>query len=305
MAVAVAVVGGAGFIGRAVVAELQRRGAVPHVVDRVGVDALDLTATDAEARLTARLRALGVGALVHLAARVDPVANAAERAAARRLHEDGTGAAVRAARAAGVPRFVLVSSASVYGAHADNPVPLDESAPLRPNAFFYAEDKQLQEEVLAREGAGLSVAIARPAIVYGASARNYLTEILTRAPVLPALDGARPPLQFVHVSDVAAGLATLALGEAQGPFNIAPADWLSFEEVARLAGKRVLSVPSRMIAPFLDVGARFLPPHLRAPAAMLPYLTHPFVVSARRLTEATGWKPRVGSADALREVLDR
>lgn len=298
-------VGGAGFIGRAVVQELERRGASPLVVDRVGVDPLDITAADAEARLQARFRVAGVHAILHLAARVDPAANAAEREAARRLHEDGTRAVVRAARAAGAGRLVLASSATVYGAHADNPIPLEESAPLRPNAFAYAEDKLAQEEIVAREGQGLSVAVARPAIVYGASARNYLTEVFTRAPVLPALDGARPPLQFVHVSDVAAALATLALGEAEGPFNVAPADWLSFDEVARLAGKRILAVPSRALAPFLDLGARFLPAHLRAPAAMVPYLKHPFVLSARRLMEHTGWQPRVSSAEALGEVLRR
>ena len=35
------------------------------------------------------------------------------------------------AAAAGVARVVIITSASVYGAQADNPVPLDEAAPLR------------------------------------------------------------------------------------------------------------------------------------------------------------------------------
>ncbi|MBI1948364.1 MAG: NAD-dependent epimerase/dehydratase family protein [Deltaproteobacteria bacterium] len=303
MADAVAVIGGAGFIGRAVVAELERRGAVPLVVDRVGAVPLDLLAPDAAPRLTELLRTARVRAVVHLAARVDPHAGATERAAARRLHVEGTRVALGAARQSGAARFVLASSATVYGAHPDNPVPLDESAPLRPNPYAYAEDKLAQEDVVAREGAGLSVAIARPAIVYGAGARSYLTEILTRAPVLPALDGCRPPLQFAHVADVAAALVELARCDAVGAFNVAPADWLSLDEVARLVDKRVLSVPSRLLAPLLDAGARLLPPHLRAPAAMVPYLKYPFVLSARKLEQTTGWRPRASSADALRTIL--
>lgn len=296
-------IGGAGFIGRATARELERRGATPLVVDRVGDDPLDLTAPEATARLHERLARARVSAVVHLAARVDPPAGAAEHAAARALHVEGTKSAVHAARAAGVARFVLVSSATVYGAHPDNPIPMDESAPLRPNDFAYARDKVTQEEVATRDGAGLSMAIARPAIVYGPGVKNYLTEIITRAPVLPALDGCRPPLQFVHVDDVASALAELALTSVEGAFNVAPADWLATAEVARLARKRVVSVPSRLLAPFLDAGARLLPPHWRAPASMVPYLKYPFVLSAARLARVTSWRARVSCAGALRAIL--
>ncbi|MCC7071307.1 MAG: NAD-dependent epimerase/dehydratase family protein [Deltaproteobacteria bacterium] len=303
MSGAVALIGGAGFIGRATARELERRGALPLVVDRVGDAPLDLTAPDAAARLRERLERAGASVVVHLAARVDPPAGAAEHAAARALHVEGTLAAVRAARAAGVLRFVLVSSATVYGAHPDNPVPLDEGAPLRPNDYPYAKDKLAQEELVAREATGLSVAVARPAIVYGPGVRNYLTEIITRAPVLPALDGCRPPLQFVHVDDVARALAELALTRVDGAFNVAPVDWLAADEVARIARKRVVALPSRVLAPFLDLGARLLPPHLRAPASLAPYLKHPFVVSAERLARVTSWAPQVSCAEALRAIL--
>src|SRR5205823_1103739 len=126
-----------------------------------------------------------------------------ERAAARRLHVDGTHNVVAAAHKAGVARFVLASSATVYGARASNRVPLDETAPTAPNADFpYAVDKAAQESIVCASSSSspsFTYAIARPAIIYGAGARNYLTEIIRRAPFLPALDGRRPQLQFVHV----------------------------------------------------------------------------------------------------------
>lgn len=298
----VVVVGGAGFIGRALCAVLVARHVPVVVVDRVrasGVRSVDISTPGAGDAL--RSACAGARAVVHLASEVNPTTSS-ERARALRLHVDGTRAVVRAARAAGVARFVLVSSATVYGAWPDNPVPLDENARIRPvPSFAYAVDKAEQERIVELEGQGLSVAVARPAIVYGPGARNYLTEILRRSPFLPSIDGNRPHLQFVHVEDVATALAALALEPHQGVFNVASDDWLTFDEVAAIRGLRVASMPSALLGPLVDTLARWMPPHLRAPAAMLPYLTHPFVVSTQKL-RTTGWCPQWTSSDALRAL---
>lgn len=298
----VVVVGGAGFIGRAVCAELAACAIDVVVVDRVrgrGIEPIDITTPHAEEELAHAFD--GSAAVIHLAARVNP-ATPKERAAARHLHVEGTRAVARAAVRAGVRKIVLASSATVYGAWPTNPVPLDESAPVRPPpGFAYAVDKAAQEAVVLAEAREVPVAIARPAIVYGPGARSYLTEILRLAPVLPALDGRRPPLQFVVVDDVARALVHLALGAEVGAFNVASEDWLSFDEVARLRGRRVVSLPRSLVAPGLEALSRVLPPHLRAPASMLPFLMFPFVVTPARLM-ATGWSPRATSRDALLSV---
>jgi nucleoside-diphosphate-sugar epimerase len=290
----VVVVGGAGFIGRALCTELSRQGAEVVVVDKA--KGVDITAPDASISLARAFD--GAAAVVHLAARVDP-ATPAEREAMRRLHVDGTKAVVHAARAAGVPRFVLASSAVVYGARASNRVPIDEAQARAPNDdFAYAVDKAAQEDIAA-DATGL--AIARPAIVYGRGARNYLTEIIRRAPVLPALDGRRPQLQFVHVDDVARALALLARTKETGVFNVGN-DWVAFEDVAAIARKTIVDIPVKAVAPLLEMLARVMPPHLRAPKSMLPYLMHPFVVSGAKLARL-GWQWRTSSVDAARIVL--
>ena len=297
----VAVVGGAGFLGRAVCSALRAQGDDAIVVDKAnGIDIVDDAAIETLARAFD-----GASSVVHLAARVDPV-TPQERDDARRLHVDGTKNVVAAAGRAGVSRLVLASSATVYGARASNRVPLDESAPVAPNADFpYAVDKAAQESIAqSSSSSSSSLAIGRPAIIYGPGARNYLTEIIRRAPFLPALDGRRPQLQFVHVDDAGAAFAFLARSDVVGAFNVASADWLALEDVAAIAGKRIVSVPFRAIAPVLDRLARVLPPSLRAPPSMLPYLMHPFVVSPAKLA-AAGCAPRFSSADALRSILAR
>ena len=297
----VVVVGGAGFVGRALCAALVGQGARVVVVDRArsSSDALDIDIAAPEARDALARACDGARSIVHLAARVDPPASPRERDEMRRLHTDGTAAVVAAAERAGA-KIVLASSAVVYGARALNRVPLDERAPVAPNDFAYAVDKAEQECIV--DAARVPRAVARPAIVYGAGARNYLTEIIRRAPFLPAVDGRRPQLQFVHVDDVARALAFLALSSHTGAFNVAPADWLALEDVAALAHKRVVDVPLALVAPVIDRLVRFMPPHLRAPAAMLPYLMFPFVVSAKKLA-AAGCAPRFTSADAVRAML--
>lgn len=304
----VAVVGGAGLVGRALCASLAARGHRVVVVDRVRADVVvDLAGRVDDAVLDAAF--VDVAAVVHLAAQVNPPRDRRERWQMRQLHEDGTAAVARAARRAGVARLVLCSSAVVYGAWPNNPVPLDESAPVRPcPGFAYAVDKAIQEHV-ARLEFGPALTVVRPAIVYGRGAKSYLTEILRNARlprrvglpgILPALDGHRPPLQFVHVDDVAAVLAACVdVDAAAGAVvNAAAADFLAYEDVASAAGLVVKDVDAAIVGRALDVLVPLLPPALRAPSALFPYLMHPFVLSADKARRLLGVTTRT-SAEAL------
>lgn len=297
--------GGAGLVGRALVRVLLDDGDDPVALDLVAPPAasgsfrrVDLLEDDLAPHFE------GADAVVHLAARVDPP-HPRRREAMRRLHEEGTWRVVRAASRAGVRRLVLCSSAVVYGARPDNPVPLREDTPRRPLPTFpYAVDKARQEAIVQDAAAQLEVAIARPAVIYGAGAKSYLTEILRRAPgVLPALDGRRPPLQFVHVHDVARALAALSRTSVAGPFNVGSRDVVSFESVAKRAGLRVVNVRRRAVAPLLDAAQWVLPGSLRAPSYVLDHLMYPFVISSERLFSELGIEPRYGSLAAVDEML--
>jgi UDP-glucose 4-epimerase len=324
----VALVGGSGLVGGALTSSLAARGCAVVVVDRVAPRAcprgvvhmpVDLLHDDAEGALVHAFATHGADVVVHLAARVDPPRDDVDRARMRRLHEHGTRACARAARRAGARRFVLVSSAVVYGAWPENPVPLDEDAPLRPRDFPYAIDKALQERVAADAWGTDALVVVRPAIVYAPHARSYLTEILRRARlplalpglprgVLPALDGHRPPLQFVHVDDVAAVLVAAVLHDDDalaGAFHACSRDWLAFDEVAREAGLAVVDVDARLVGRVLDRLVPLLPPSLRAPSALFPYLQHPFVLSSTKTAARLGVTPRMSSREALASMLAR
>lgn len=301
------VIGGSGLVGARLVRQLRDAGAevtscdvVPSPVDGIRHLPLDILHDDVG-------RAIDEGrphAVVHLVARVDPPNGQEGRAKMRALHIEGITRVVRGAVANGVKRFVLASSACVYGAHPDNPIPLVESAPLRPREDFpYALDKVSQEEVLEREGAGMSTAIVRPAVIYAKEARNYLTEVLRYAPkILPAIDGRRPPLQFVHAEDVATALRLIANASATGAFNVG-ADAIAYDRVAQICGLKVVPLPRRALAPAANFGARLLPSRFRAPAYVLDQLAYPFVVDSHRLRSECSFEFAFSSEDALREML--
>jgi nucleoside-diphosphate-sugar epimerase len=125
------------------------------------------------------------------------------------INHDGTIALARAAKEAGVRRFVFASSCSMYGA-SERDAPLGEDAPLRP-LTPYAESKVAAEQALAElAGDDFAPVSMRNATVYGVSPRLRLDVVLnnlvawahTTGAIRLESDGSswRP---LIHVRDVA------------------------------------------------------------------------------------------------------
>jgi nucleoside-diphosphate-sugar epimerase len=151
----------------------------------------------------------GFDAIVHLAALSNDPLGSLDPALTLDVNAEGTLSLARAAREAGVRRFIFASSCSMYGASGTDDA-LDESAPLRP-LTAYAESKVLAEEGLfALAGADFTPVSMRNATVFGASPRLRLDIVLnnlaawahTTGRIRLLSDGTawRP---LVHVRDVA------------------------------------------------------------------------------------------------------
>jgi UDP-glucose 4-epimerase len=186
--------------------------------------------------------------------------------------------------------LVVMSSAMVYGAWPNNPVPLTEDAPMRPNPGFDYATAKAETERLALEWRdrtpGARLAVLRPATVLGGE-QDRLIRLLRD--VLPAGVGdAIPPVQYLHHDDLADAVVLACAAELDGVFNVAPDGWMSEEEALALTAG---PLPAR-----LRRRVRWLRPDV--PADLLPYLLHPWVVANDRL-RAAGWTPRYSSEEAF------
>ncbi len=162
----------------------------------------------------------GFDAVLHFAALSnDPVGDLSE-SLTYEINRDATVRLARAARDAGVRRFVFASSCSMYGA-ADGDELLDETAPLRPLTAYAVSKVEAEEQILALSDADFAVVSMRNATVYGVSPRLRLDIVLNNLAgsavatgevrLLSAGTSWRP---LVHVRDLAR--AAVALLEAPG-----------------------------------------------------------------------------------------
>jgi nucleoside-diphosphate-sugar epimerase len=180
----------------------------------------DLRDPDAVKRAVA-----GVDAVVHLAAVFGAAVFGADEAV--QVNRDATEALARAARAAGVPRFVFASTSLVYGPGRGRPASEDDE--LAPG-HAYPRSKAAAERVLLALP-GLDVRIVRLAFVYGDGDPHL-------ADWLPRLAGAPHRLHMVHHADAAQGLRLVldADGAAGRIFNVADDAALTAWELCALAG---------------------------------------------------------------------
>jgi len=295
----VAVTGAAGQLGTAVCRALVGAAGVRQVVglDEVRPDVPGVTwrrADPGDPSLSGALRRVRV--LVHLAVDYDPAVDRAEQRAANVRRAS---VALTAAAAAGVRHVVLLSSARVYGAHADNPVPLPEDAPLRaePEASLLGDLLEIERLAArtARAYPALTVAVLRPALLVGPGLDHAASGLLD-GPRLLLVRGARPHWQFCHVEDLSTAVVDVVRHGLGGAVTVGSDGWLEQAEVERALGRGRVELPAPVA---FGTAARLYSIGLTTGSASeLSYLVHPWVVGSERL-RAVGWAPAYGNAEAL------
>jgi nucleoside-diphosphate-sugar epimerase len=197
---------------------------------------------------------------------------------------------------------VLVSSAMVYGAWANNPVPITEDAAMRPDVeFAYARQLGAVEQMVDEwrlADAQRSVTVLRPVVSMAADGTSGIASALA-AGMGQRMGEDDPPAQFLHLDDLASAVVLAAEQRLDGVFNVAPDGWVAGERVRALAGAvPKVKLPERASEVVTNLRWRFqrgpIPPGLRS------YTKWPWLVANDRL-KAAGWQPTVTNEQAYVE----
>lgn len=170
------VTGASGFVGHALCHTLAGQGAfAPRAVVRVagtpmppGVQAVTVSDLNASTEWAAALA--GADVLVHAAARVHVMKETAadSLAAFRQVNVDGTLNLARQAAAAGVRRFIYISSIKVNGETSLPGRPLRaDDAPAPQDAYGISKYEAEQGLFELATSSGMEVVVVRPVLVYG------------------------------------------------------------------------------------------------------------------------------------------
>jgi nucleoside-diphosphate-sugar epimerase len=177
----VLLIGGAGYIGSVLAHELLERGYAVRVLDRLlygdqGLEAIRdrIELVVADMRRVDASHLAGIDAIVNVGglsndptAEYNPAAN----------YEMNTTAAVRVAelaRAAGVRRYVLASSCSIYDlgtAEDQRDIVFEEQAEVRPRAAYATSKYEAEQRLLAMAGPDFCPVVLRKGTVFGFSPR--------------------------------------------------------------------------------------------------------------------------------------
>jgi nucleoside-diphosphate-sugar epimerase len=301
----VAVTGAARGIGQALTVRLAKSPGVRKVIaidDHRG-DIAGVTWRVADVRDPALAgRLAGVDVVVHADYDLTPDSDARPR---RAFNVRGAQTVLTAAAAGRVGRVVLVTSAMVYGARADNPVPLAEDAPLTVNTDSSVAGDLLEIEQLARRSPrtnpGMAVTVVRPAALVGDDVDTLVTRHF-EAPRLLTVKGCAPRWQFCHVDDLVSALEFTVTGGIAGDFAVGCDGWLEQNEVERISGLKSIELPARLT--FGTAQRLHRVGVTPAPAIDLRYVVYPWVVDCAALREA-GWHPGFGNEEVLRILLDQ
>lgn len=304
----VLVTGGHGFVAGALVVRLSTEGFDVRCTVRrgalevpTGVRVLCTGSIDGTTRWQEALE--GVSLVVHCAARVHRLddGGADESAEYRRSNCDGTIALAQQAAAAGVRRFVFLSSIKVNGEATFPGRPFradDPPAPCDP----YATSKWEAETLLRTLAAltGLEVVVIRPPLVYGpgvkANFRNMM-KTLSRGLPLPfgLIRNRRSLVSLANLVDLI--VIALSHSAAAGQtFLVSDGENLSTTELlqrtARALGRRsrLIPVPERLLGGALVLIGR---------SDLRRRLLESLEVDIEATRNTLGWNPPVGVDQAL------
>lgn len=305
------VTGANGFIGSAVCEWLRKNGVSVRGTVRAltsypnGAEMVDIGSLSPETDWTSALK--NVEYIVHLAARVHIMKDTNKNPLAefRRVNVEGTANLAQQAAAAGVRRFVFLSSVKVNGEFTQPNSPFtaaDTPAPVDPYGVSKCEAEQVLREIAAETG--MEVAIIRPPLVYGPGVKANFESMmrwLARGIPLPIAGVTENRRSLVALDNLVDLIVTCLThpAAANQTFLVSDDEDLSTAALLRRMGEAQGSPARLFYAPVsvLELGAAML-----GKSSIYQRLCGSLQVDIRKTRELLGWSPPVTVDEGLRRA---
>ncbi len=215
----------------------------------------------------------------------------------------GTQEVIKIVGRLGIPKLIITSSLVAYGLNADNPIPLTEESPLRPNMnLYYSYAKAANEAFLdqfCQEHPDIIVTRLRPPTIVGPTAVEELMAQVT-ADMIPVIQGYDPPIQLLHEEDIASALYLVICEDMPGIFIVTSDEPRTVRQLAQLRNARVLPLPRFMIWGMSSILWRLgISPF--SPEFIDLLSKYPIIGSSDKL-KAFGWSPKYTTTEAYLSV---
>lgn len=228
----------------------------------------------------------------------------------RDVNVEGTRALCAGALAAGVRRFILISSTIVLKPRRVHP--LLRSSPLNQLDLYRASRVEAEAVVSESGDRGLSTAIARPKTFVGPGRVGAFAIIFERIRLgepVPVLGNGQNRYQLLDIRDMAEGIRLLEASDREGVFFFGTRDFRTVREDFQAllehagTGARLRFIPGRIAR----VALRGMELANITPLSELHYLSargEDSVVDISRAERELDWRPQRSNAQALRDAYD-
>lgn len=184
-------------------------------------------------------------------------------------------------------KIIVLSTHHVYGALADNPVYINEEAPLRASIKFpdlrdVVEMDQMCTNWMWKNKDEIETIVLRPCNIIGPQIRNTISQYLT-TPYAPLPFDFNPMFQFVHEFDMAMVLCDSLKHLKTGVYNVAPKETISLKKAKEVLETPYTPIPSFVLETMSKVVSNTI---WEFPSYLLEYLKYSSIIDGSELINA-------------------
>ena len=203
-----------------------------------------------------------------------------------------------------VDKFVMLSSANIYGPHPDNSHFLTEDAPLLgaeafPNIRDLVAVDRIVQNFFYRQPDTETVML-RPVHIVGPRVKNAPSNYL-RLERPWVISGFDPMVQLLHEEDLVRAIVRVLAPGVRGVFNIVGPGEAPLSRVLDVLGRRTVSVPSFVAWPVLERSFRLKMTSFPGPE--IRHIQFNCIVDGSLARRVLGFEPQYSLVDTIRSVL--